>query len=52
MANLMQKFTNTDIEILKSLHTLLDKYLEHILVKCEQNRMVPNVESFEFFSEK
>ena len=31
---------DTDIESLKSLHTLFDKYLDHMLVKFEQNRTV------------
>ena len=28
-----------DIESLKSLHILFDKYLEHVLVKFEENHM-------------
>ena len=34
--------TNADVDIgsLKSLHTLFDGYLDHMLVKFEQNRMV------------
>ena len=31
---------DADIGSLKSLHTLFGKYLEHMLVKFEQNRMV------------
>ena len=31
---------DTDIENLKSLYTLFDMYLDHMLVKFEQNRMV------------
>ena len=31
---------DADIGSLKSLHTLFDKYLDHMLVKFEQNRMV------------
>ena len=31
---------DADIGSLKSLHALFDKYLEHILVKFEQNHMV------------
>ena len=53
MANLLQKFifrsdilcyhTDADIESLKSLHTLFDKYLNHMLVKSEQNYMIRNI---------
>ena len=32
-------FANADIESLKSFHTLFDKYLDHMLVKFEQNRI-------------
>ena len=32
--------TNADIGILKSLNTLCDKCLDHMLVKLEQNRIV------------
>ena len=32
--------TDADIESLKSLHTLFDKYLDHMLMKFEHNRMV------------
>ena len=31
---------DADIGSLKSLHTLFDKYLDHMLVCFEQNRMV------------
>ena len=31
---------DADIGSLKSLHTLFDKYLDHMLVQFEQNRMV------------
>ena len=34
---------DTDIESLKSLHTLFDKYLVHMLVKFEQNCMVRTI---------
>ena len=30
---------DADIESLKSLYTLFDKYLDHVLLKFEQNRM-------------
>ena len=61
MANLLQKlifrldilfyvtFSDTDIGSLKSLHTLFDKYLDHMLVKFEQNRMVGTIQKFELF---
>ena len=38
---------DADIGSLKSLHTLFDKYLDHMLVKFEQNRMVQTVQNFE-----
>ena len=41
--------TDSDIESLKSLHTLFDKYLDHLLVKFEQNHMVRNKQNFERF---
>ena len=31
------------------IETLFEKYLDHILMKCEQNRMVKNVINFELF---
>ena len=34
---------------LKSLQTLFDKYLDYMLVKFEQNRMVQTLQSFELF---
>ena len=43
---------DADIESLKSLHTLFDKYLEHMLVKFKQNRMVRTVQNFELFLQK
>ena len=36
----------------KSLHTLFDKYLDHMLVKFEQNCMVGTIQNFEFFDKK
>ena len=36
----------------KSLHTLFDKYLEHMLVKFEQNRVVWTIRNFELFDKK
>ena len=57
MANLLQKWfsdrafyvtiTDPNIGSLKSLHTLFGKYLDHMLVKYEQNRMVRNIQYFE-----
>ena len=46
-------FTSADADIgsLTSLHTI-DKYLDYILVKFEQNRMVRTVENFELFLTK
>ena len=41
--------TDADIGSLKSLHTLFDKYLEHMPVKFEQNCMVRNIQNFELF---
>ena len=38
-----------DILNLKSLHTLFDKYLDHMLVKFEQNRMVRIMQNIEIF---
>ena len=52
MANLLQKLafyitiTDTDIGSLKSRHTLFDKYLDHMLVKFEENRIYGNFELF------
>ena len=44
--------TDADIKSLKSLHTLFDKYLDHMLVKFEQNRMVQTIQYFELFDKK
>ena len=41
-----------DIGSLKSLHILFDKYLSHMLVKFEQNRMVWTIQNFELFDKK
>ena len=43
---------DADIGILKSLHTLFDKYLDHMLVKFEQNRMVWTIRNFVLFNKK
>ena len=37
---------------LKSLHSLFDKYLDHMLVKFEQNRMVQTIPIFKLFDKK
>ena len=34
---------DVDVENLKSLHTLFDKYSDHMLVEFEQNRMVRTI---------
>ena len=43
---------NADIGSLKSLHTLFDKYLDHMLAKFEQNYMVQPTRNFELFDKK
>ena len=43
---------NADIESLKSLHTSFYKYLDHMLVKYEQNCMVRTTRNFELFDKK
>ena len=35
-----------------SLYTLFDKYLDHMLVKFEQNRMVRTIQNIELFDKK
>ena len=42
---------NVDTERLKSLHTLFDKYLDHMQVKFEQNQVVQTIQ-FVFFLQK
>ena len=37
---------------LESLHTFFDKYLDHMLVKFERNRMVRTIQNFELFDKK
>ena len=45
--------TDSDNESSKSFHTLFDKYLDHMLVKFEQDRtVVKNIQNFEFFCQK
>ena len=43
---------DADIGSLKSLRTLFDKYLDHVLVKSEQKRMVQSIQNFELFDKK
>ena len=43
---------DTDIESVSPLRTLFDKYLYHMLVKFEQNRMVRTIQNFELFNKK
>ena len=45
-------FFRATIESLKFLHTLFDKYWDHMLVKFEQNRMTWTVYNFELFDKK
>ena len=44
--------TDADIESLTSLHTLFNKYLNHMPVKFEQNRMILNILNLELFGKK
>ena len=46
----MLPLLNADMGSLESLHTLFDKYLDHMLVDFEQNRMVQAIENFEFLT--
>ena len=43
---------NADIGSLKSLHNLFGKYLDHMLVKFEQNCMVQTTRNLELFDKK
>ena len=43
---------DADIESPKSLHTLFDKYMDHMLVEFEQNCMVQTIQIFELFNKK
>ena len=43
-------FANADIGSLKSFHKLFDKYLDHMLVKFEQNRMVQTTRILSFLT--
>ena len=40
------------LQILKSLHTLFDKYFDHMLVKFDQNSMAKTTQNFELFLQK
>ena len=40
---------NDDTGSLKSLHTLFDTHLDHMLAKFEPNRLVRNVQNFDLF---
>ena len=62
MANLLQKLisdrafyvtiADADIGSLKSLHTLFDKYMDHMLATFEQNRLVQTIIFFAFWQKK
>ena len=43
---------NADIGSLKSFHTLFDKYLDHMLMKSEQNCMGQTTRNFKLFDKK
>ena len=43
---------DADIGSLKSLHTLFDKYLDHMLVKFEQNCMIRTIQNLVLFDPK
>ena len=43
---------DADIGSLKSLHTLFDKYSDHMLVTFEQNRMLQTIQNFVLFDKK
>ena len=40
---------DADIASLLSLHTLFDKYLDNMLVKVDQNRLVRTIQNFVLF---
>ena len=55
MANLLAFYVtiaNADIGSLKSLHTLFDTYLDHMLVKFDQNHMSQPYKILSFFDKK
>ena len=41
---------DADIGSLKSMHTLFDKYLDHMLVEFEQNRMIQSLHTTQILS--
>ena len=43
---------NADTGSLKSVHSLFDTYLDHMLAKFESNSIVRNVSNFELFDKK
>ena len=43
---------DADSGSLKSPHALFDKYLDHMLMKFEQNRIVQAIQNFELFDKK
>ena len=43
---------DADIKSLKSLHTLFDKFLNHMLVKFKQYCIVRTIQNFELFDKK
>ena len=43
---------DADTKSLKSLHTLFDMYLDRMLVKFEQTRMVRNIQKCELYDKK
>ena len=49
---ILPSIADADIGSLKSLHTLFDKYLDHMLVNFEQNRMVQTIQNFVLFDKK
>ena len=48
MLPLLEAITDADFGSLKSLHTLFDKYLDHMLVKFEHNRIIRNEKILSF----
>ena len=49
IGHFMYTIADADIGSLKSLHTLFDNYLDHMLVKFEQNRMVRTIQNLVVF---
>ena len=41
--------TDADMQSLKSLHTLFDKYLDHVRVEFDGNRILRNIEKLAFW---